>query len=117
MTGDFHFYYWQKKYINNDEDLLIANSDQYVLRDGLFESNTYNVDGVIWTFKSKIPTTRMLKNSDGLVTEVAEKKVISDITACGIYWYNKGSEFVRYVEKMISDNIRHNNGSLHCTSV
>jgi dTDP-glucose pyrophosphorylase len=99
-----------KKYINNDEDLLIANSDQYVLHDGLFESHTCNVDGVIWTFKSKNPHHSYAKeNSDGLVTEVAEKKVISDIATCGIYWYNKGSEFVRHAEKMISDNIRHNN--------
>ena len=37
---------------------------------------------------------------------MAEKKPISDIATCGVYWYRKGSDFVKYAEQMIEKNIR-----------
>ena len=42
------------------------------------------------------------------MTEVAEKRPISDIATCGIYWYRKGSDFVRLAESMVSKDIRVN---------
>ncbi|WP_290941858.1 glycosyltransferase family 2 protein [Hyphomonas sp.] len=101
-----------KEFINNDEDLLIANSDQYVVHDGMFDSyrNDDSSDGIVWTFNSTNPHHSYVKmDNGGVVTEVAEKKVISDIATCGIYWYNKGSDFVENAEKMISDDVRFNN--------
>jgi dTDP-glucose pyrophosphorylase len=44
-----------------------------------------------------------------MVTEVAEKNPISNIATCGIYWYRKGKDFVKYAERMIQKNIRVNN--------
>jgi len=38
-----------------------------------------------------------------------EKNPISNIATCGIYWYRKGSEFVKYTKQMIEKNIRVNN--------
>jgi dTDP-glucose pyrophosphorylase len=40
---------------------------------------------------------------------VAEKKPISDIATCGIYWYKKGCDFVKYAHQMIEKNIKVNN--------
>ena len=40
---------------------------------------------------------------------MAEKNPISNIATCGIYWYRKGSDFVKYAEQMIKKNIRVNN--------
>ena len=48
-------------------------------------------------------------NSRGYVTEVAEKRPISNIATCGIYWYRRGSDFVKYANRMIMKDIRVNN--------
>lgn len=99
-----------KEYINTDDHLLIANSDQYVKWDSndfYYNMIESNVDGGILTFKATHPKWSFAKlGSDGFVTEVAEKNPISDQATVGIYYYNKGSEFVKYTEQMISNNVR-----------
>jgi NDP-sugar pyrophosphorylase family protein len=101
-----------KDLINDDEDLLIANSDQIIeyqpFNFNLLKSSA-KLDALVFTFKSVHPKWSFVKiNSRGSVIEVAEKNPISDIATCGIYWYKKGSDFVKYAEKMINNNIRVN---------
>lgn len=102
-----------KEYINNDEDLLIANSDQIIEYEKKnFESlkNLTYSDSIVFTFNAVHPKWSFVKtNSRGFVTEVAEKNPISDIATCGIYWYRRGSDYVKYAEQMIQKNIRVNN--------
>ncbi len=102
-----------EKYIDNDEDLLIANSDQYIEyeRENFNTlKNLTNVDGIVFTFNAVHPKWSFIKtNSRGFATEVAEKKPISNIATCGIYWYRKGSDFVKYAKQMIEKDIRVNN--------
>ena len=102
-----------KEYINNDKHLLIANSDQFIEWDS---SNFYysvvgdNIDGSILTFKATHPKWSFVKlNDEGYVTELAEKKPISNTATVGIYCWNRGSEYVKYAEQMISKNVRVNN--------
>jgi len=99
-----------KEYINNDEDLLIANSDQIIEYQPLnFNAmrNLTDVDAIVWTFNDVHPKWSFVKtNARGFCTEVAEKKPISDIATCGIYWYRKGSDFVKSAEQMIQKDIR-----------
>lgn len=102
-----------KDLINSDEELLIANSDQIVEYSAenfkLLKSFT-NVDGIIFTFNAVHPKWSFVKtNSRGIITELQEKNPISNIATCGIYWYRKGNEFVKYTEQMISKNIKVNN--------
>ena len=101
-----------EKFINNDEDLLIANSDQYIEYEPENFSlikNITNVDSAVFTFNAVHPKWSFVKtNSRGFVTQVAEKKPISNIATCGIYWYRKGSDFVKYANQMIEKNIRVN---------
>jgi len=102
-----------KEFINNDEDLLIANSDQYIEYSpenfNLVKELT-NCDAIVYTFEAVHPKWSFVKtNSRGIVTEVAEKRPISNIATCGIYWYRKGSDFVKYAEQMIEKDIRVNN--------
>ena len=79
-----------KEFINNDDDLLIANSDQiieYQPQNFNTMRNLTNVDAIVWTFNDVHPKWSFVKtNSRGFCTEVAEKKPISDIATCGIYW-------------------------------
>jgi NDP-sugar pyrophosphorylase family protein len=102
-----------KEYINNDEDLLIANSDQiieYEKENFNLLKNLANIDAAVFTFNAVHPKWSFVKtNSRGFITEVAEKNPISNIATCGIYWYRKGSDYVKYAESMISKNIRVNN--------
>lgn len=102
-----------KEHIDVDEDLLIANSDQFIeyeRQNFISLKNMTDVDAIVWTFNAVHPKWSFVKtNSRGYITEVAEKKPISDIATCGIYWYRKGSDFVKYAEQMIDKNIRVNN--------
>lgn len=102
-----------KDHINNDDDLLIANSDQiieYCPENFQYIKNFSTVDAIVFCFHAVHPKWSFVKtNSRGVITEVAEKNPISDIATCGIYWYRKGSDFVKAAEQMINKNIRVNN--------
>ena len=107
-----------KELINNDEPLLMANSDQFVEWDSnefMYSMIGDSVDAGILTFKSNHPKWSFAKlNKDGFVSEVAEKNPISDIATVGIYYWSKGSDYVKYAEQMIEKNIRVNNEFYVC---
>ena len=107
-----------KKFIDNNEPLLIANSDQYVEWDSnefMYSMTADEVDGGILTFKATHPKWSFAKlDESGFVSEVAEKKVISDIATCGIYYWRNGSDYVKFTEQMISNNVRVNNEFYIC---
>ena len=107
-----------KQYIDKDEPLIIANSDQFVewnSEEFIYSCSTSDLDANILTFKSTHPKWSYTKlNEFGYVTEVAEKKPISDIATVGIYYWRKGSDYVKYTEQMISKNIRVNNEFYVC---
>ena len=95
-----------KKYINNDNPLIIANSDQYIEWDPIDFmyklNNTKDVSGGILTFKSNHPKWSYVKvNKNLLVTKTVEKKPISDRATVGIYFWSKGADFVESAEEMI----------------
>jgi dTDP-glucose pyrophosphorylase len=74
-----------------------------------------NIDAGILTFNSTHPKWSFAKlNEDGFVSEVAEKKPISDIATVGVYYWNKGSDYVKYAEQMISKDVRVNNEFYVC---
>lgn len=102
-----------KEYINNNNQLLIANCDQFIEWDNIhfyYQTVERKVDGMILTFESTHPKWSFVKlNEQGYITEVAEKKPISNIATVGIYFWNKGSDYVKYAEQMIEKNIRVNN--------
>lgn len=107
-----------KDYIDNDESLVIANSDQFVEWNSLdffYKMNEQNLDGGIVTFRSTHPKWSYAKlDKDNYVEEVAEKKTISDIATVGIYYWKKGSDFVKYAQQMMDKNIRVNNEFYVC---
>lgn len=100
-----------EKYIDNDDSMMIANSDQYVDID----INTYlacikNYDGLIMTMPANDPKWSFIKyDKSGFVTMVREKEVISNEATVGIYNYKHGSDFVRYAYQMIDKNVKVNN--------
>jgi len=107
-----------KEYINNDNPLFFANSDQFVEWDSnefMYKMNETEADGGIVTFTATHPKWSFAKiDEKGLVVEVAEKNPISDIATVGYYYWKYGSDFVKYAEEMIEDNIRVNNEFYVC---
>ena len=101
-----------KEYINNEDPLFFANSDQFVEWDSnefMYKMNETNCDGGIVSFTATHPKWSFAKiNNKGLVTEVAEKNPISDIATVGYYYWKQGSDFVKYSEQMIESNVRVN---------
>jgi UDP-N-acetylglucosamine diphosphorylase / glucose-1-phosphate thymidylyltransferase / UDP-N-acetylgalactosamine diphosphorylase / glucosamine-1-phosphate N-acetyltransferase / galactosamine-1-phosphate N-acetyltransferase len=111
---------YARKYINNNEPLLIANSDQIVdinISDFIDDCKNKNLDGSILTFidKFKDPKWSFAKvNERNLVTEVREKVVISEFATVGIYLYFKGRDYINAAIDMIANNERVNGEFYTC---
>ena len=107
-----------KEHINNDEHLFIANSDQFVewnCNEFMYSMISEGIDGGIATFEADSLKWSYAKlNDQGFVTEVAEKKRISNHATVGFYYWKSGEKFVKYCEQMIDKNIRINNEFYTC---
>ena len=109
-----------KDFINNDDPLVIANSDQIVdinFYDFVNDSLNRNLDGSILTFidEKKNPKWSFAKiNKNQMVTKVKEKQPISKYATVGIYMFNKGRYFIDGVADMITSNDRVNGEFYTC---
>jgi len=101
-----------KEYIDNDEQLLIANSDQWIdwdSSDFMYSVHGNHIDGGVLTFHNTHPKWSYAKTDEnGFITNLQEKKVISNNATVGIYHWKKGSDYVKYAEQMIAKDIRVN---------
>jgi NDP-sugar pyrophosphorylase family protein len=100
-----------KEFIDNKVPLLSFNSDQMIDYD---PNETYSRlslhDGGMPCFKGEGPKWSYAKtDDDGYVTEVAEKKQISNDATAGYYYWSRGSDFVKFAEQMIEADDRLNN--------
>ncbi len=99
--------------INNDEPLLLANSDQIVemnLSDFINDSIERKLDGSILTFPANHPKWSYAKiDSVGHLVELREKEVISEHATVGLYYYQRGRNFVNSAIQMIVNSDRVNN--------
>lgn len=100
-----------EEYIDNDDPLMIANSDQYVDTDiDRYIQSMGDNDGLIMTMTAVDDKWSFIKyDGNGYVTMVREKEVISDEATVGIYNFAKGADFVKYAHDMIDRNMRVNN--------
>jgi dTDP-glucose pyrophosphorylase len=102
-----------RRFIDNDDALMIANSDQFVelaIDDYLAAMDQARADGIIMTFWSDHPKWSFCRmNADGTVREVVEKQVVSNEATVGIYNFRRGRDFVRAADAMIAKDLRVNN--------
>ena len=107
-----------KQFIDNDEPLVMANSDQFLewnSNEFMYSMVADDIDGGIVSFEATHPKWSFAKlGEDGFVTEVAEKKPISNVATVGVYYWSKGSDYVKYAEQMINKDIRTNNEFYVC---
>ena len=95
--------------------LCIANSDQIVdisMQDFVDDFVERQLDGSIMVFEDPTsnPKWSFAKLDDnGFVTEVAEKKPISNLATVGIYLFRRTDIFIAAVRQMVAANDRTNN--------
>lgn len=100
--------------LSPEDSVVIANSDQIV--DDCFPSyiqdaKVRNLDGSILTFSDPElnPKWSFAKIDDhGFVTQVQEKKAISQYATVGIYYFRRANELVDGVVQMMIENDRTN---------
>ncbi len=103
-----------RELIDNDDELVIANSDQWIDWDSrhfLAYMRARHADGGILTFFSTHPKWSFVRVDElsSRITEVAEKRPISNVATVGIYYFRRGRDFVAAADRMIQKNIRVNN--------
>ena len=107
-----------KEYIDNEDPLIIANSDQFVDTDmDYFMGSALQsgADAYVMTFKATHPRWSFVKvGRDGFVMQAAEKNPISDDATVGIYYFRRGSDFVNGALQMVLKDVRVNNEFYVC---
>lgn len=102
-----------RRFIDNDQPLMIANSDQFVdlaIDDYLATMEREKADGLIMTFWADHPKWSYCRmNANRTVREVVEKQVVSNEATVGIYNFRRGADFVRAADAMIAKDLRVNN--------
>lgn len=97
-----------EEYINNDDELMIANSDQYIdYPIDLYLKDMEGYDGLIMTMYADDDKWSFIAfDENRTVTTVKEKEVISNEATVGIYNFEHGRDFVKYAHKMIDCDLR-----------
>jgi dTDP-glucose pyrophosphorylase len=99
--------------IDNDDNLLIINGNEYIDVDFTKIINGFindKLDGGVVVFKSVHPRYSFVKiNEKKLVVEASEKNPISNLATTGFYWFSKGKDFVNAAKSCIRKDARVNN--------
>lgn len=111
-----------EKYINNDDELLIAGCDNGMEFDGVrFRQYCDSADVLVFTYRNNESVISnpdaygwMIVDDDDNVIGTSIKKAISDNpmkdhAVVATFWFKKGSIFVEATKKMIAENDRINN--------
>ena len=104
-----------EEHINNDEPLVIFTPDCYFEPRFNPKDVDKKYDGMVVVFESdNLAHSYVVLDDNGYVTKAAEKEVISNNAVGGLYYYRKGSDFVKYGYQSIEDNDRVNNEFYIC---
>tara|TARA_R110001592_G_scaffold15980_7_gene68575 strand:- start:871 stop:2037 length:1167 start_codon:yes stop_codon:yes gene_type:complete len=104
-----------EEYIDNSNPLVVYTLD--VFFEPFFDPTIIDttIDGSILTFKSNNASYSYAElNDKGNVLRTAEKEVISENAAVGVYTFTKGSEFVKYAKRMVELELTTNNEFYIC---
>ncbi len=99
-------------WFDSDAPLMIANSDQFVDTDinaYLADLPARRLDGLIMTMQADDPKWSFAAiDAAGMVTQIAEKQVISSHATVGLYNFARGRDFAAAARRMIARNERVN---------
>jgi hypothetical protein len=103
-----------KDHLLNSKPLVITTLDVYFEPHFTINESIFKYDGCIITFDSNNPSYSYSLIEDDFVIKTAEKEVISNDSSLGIYCFSKSSDFVKYAQYMIDNNIRTRNEFYIC---
>jgi choline kinase len=101
--------------INNDEELIISDTDHYLNWDFAHFNNIIRnkkIDGCVMVFPEKWDSTKasyVKLDDQGFVIESAEKQPISQTATVGVHYFKKGSDLVKFGNEMIKKGLEYNN--------
>ena len=103
-----------KKFINNSDELIISDSDHYLEWDvsKFHEIQKTDIDGCAMVFPDEQTSdafSYVKLDHNGFIVKSSEKTPISTIATVGLHYFKKGSDFVKFGETMINENLRTNN--------
>ncbi|MBI2642466.1 MAG: glycosyltransferase family 2 protein [Candidatus Wildermuthbacteria bacterium] len=102
-----------EEYISTKDPLLIGACDQTVdvpMQEFIGEARNRELAGSLMTFYSTHPKWSYAKvDEKGLVVETKEKSPISTHANVGLYYFERGRDFVNAAKRMIAQNDRFNN--------
>lgn len=110
------------KHLIDDDELIIANSDQLVLdygwvRAGIQHFKRKRCAAGVWCFlNQKNNHSYATVDENQYIRAIVEKVVVSDLALTGVHWFEKGSTFVQAAEYMVKKNIR-TNGEFYLSPV
>lgn len=94
-----------KHLIDNDEVMVICDSDgiiEWGANKFLIHAGDKSLDGAIATFTAEGDRWSYVEVDDNnRISRVSEKEKISDKACAGLYYWRRGSDFVKYAEKMM----------------
>ena len=98
------------EWIDNDNELLIINSDQELIWDfDDFLNKARQSDGCVVVVNRDGNRWSFAKEHNGVVSMIAEKNQISNNALCGVHYFKRGSDFVKYSKQMLEDDNKVNN--------
>jgi NDP-sugar pyrophosphorylase family protein len=96
-----------ERFIENDEELLIAYCDMFLTIDMvhfLEWSRRCDADGGVIAYPSTNPMDSYAKiDAKGRVVQTAEKILISDTATAGLYYFRRGRDFVSAARTMLAN--------------
>jgi dTDP-glucose pyrophosphorylase len=101
--------------MDKDDELVIANCDQIMEWESkLFLHNARLYDGCIVTYHSDTTKNSYARlDKQGLVVEIKEKEVISNVSLNGIHYWRRAQYFIDSANEMIEANDRAPNNEFY----
>jgi dTDP-glucose pyrophosphorylase len=104
--------YSARHLLDDSQQVMIANSDQYVdvdINAYLQVINESDAEGLIMTMKASDPKWSFVGfSAAGLIDRVVEKEVISDEATVGIYNFRRAGQLISAIEAMVAKDLRVN---------
>lgn len=101
-----------RDYLNPDQPIMIANSDQYIdidINTYLEDMDSRVLDGSIMTMEASDPKWSFAAvDATGIVTRVEEKHPISSHATVGIYSFRRARDYIDGASSMIAKGLRVN---------
>ena len=104
--------------LDPDQALLICPGDAYLTNrfESHLTSNASNLDGFTLAFRSENPRWSFLGlNSEGEISEVAEKRIIGPLATTGHFYFKKASDFIE-ASKWVLVNNAHVKGNFYVST-